>query len=261
VVQRELVEPQRGQLVQPLHVAFEVRRDEHLAPHVFRLDVLRRRIERRGHVEVPAHGRVEDVGAPLVVGDAQGLVLRRRPREVDLQHEAALPAAGAIGVDHPPQVLDGRVDGGEPVGPAAGPARGGLAHRGADERRRLVGQRPQPGAVDHDESAVADLLAREQSAHHVDALAQPRVALVLGGPPVAGDVLVGGLAAAEGDPQATREHLGQRRGGLRDDRGVIALARRVDDAEGQAPGGQGRAQERPREARFALARAPGREVV
>ena len=37
-------------------------------------------------------------------------------------------------------------------------------------------QRPQPRAVDVDEPVVRDLLAGEQRAHHVDALAQPRVA-------------------------------------------------------------------------------------
>ena len=48
---------------------------------------------------------------------------------------------------------------------------------------------------------------------------------------------------------------------LGDDHRVVALAGRVDHAEGQVGGGQRRAEERPREARLALARAPGHEVV
>jgi hypothetical protein len=131
----------------------------------------------------------------------------------------------------------------------------------ADERRRLLGQRPQPCAVDDHAPAMRDLLTGEERAHDVDALAEPGVALGLGRPRRPGDVLVGGLPGAQRDPQAAREHLGQRRRGLGDDGWVVALARRVDHAEGQAGRRERRPEERPREARLALALAPGREVV
>ena len=69
------------------------------------------------------------------------------------------------------------------------------------------------------------------------------------------------FARAERDPEPPREHLRERRGGLGDDRRVVALPGRVDDAERQRGRLQRRPQPRPREARLALALAPGREVV
>jgi hypothetical protein len=108
---------------------------------------------------------------------------------------------------------------------------------------------------------VGDLLAGEQGTHHVDALTQARVALGLRRPPAAGNVLVRRLPAPERDPQAIREHLGQRGRGLGDDGRVVTLARRVDHAERQPRRGHRGGKERPREARLALPFAPRREVV
>jgi hypothetical protein len=104
-------------------------------------------------------------------------------------------------------------------------------------------------------------LACEQGPHDVHALAQPCVPLGLRRPRLAGDVLVGRLAGAERDPQAPREQLAQRRRGLGDDRRVIALTRRVDDAERQLRRLKRRTEEGPGEAGFALTLAPRREVV
>ena len=115
--------------------------------------------------------------------------------------------------------------------------------------------------VDADEPVVVDDLAGQQRAHDVDALAQPRVADLLVRPRRAGDVLVGELAGAEGDRQPPGEQLGQRGRRLGDDRRVVALAGRVDDAERHRRRLHRRAQPRPCEARLALALAPGREVV
>jgi hypothetical protein len=75
--------------------------------------------------------------------------------------------------------------------------------------------------------------AGEQGPDDVDALAQACVARRLGRPALAGDVLVGGFAGAERDPQSPRKQLRQRRRGLGDDRRVIPLAGGVDDAEWQ----------------------------
>jgi hypothetical protein len=78
---------------------------------------------------------------------------------------------------------------------------------------------------------VVDDLALEQGAHDVHALLQPGVAFCLVGPRVTRDVLVGELTAADCHPEAIGEHLGECRCSLGDDGGVIALARRVHDAE------------------------------
>ena len=108
---------------------------------------------------------------------------------------------------------------------------------------------------------MADLLARQQAADDVDALDEALVAHLLARPRLAGDPLVGGLARSERRPEPTREHLRERRDGLGDDRGVVALPGGVDDAERQAGGGQRGAEEGPREAGLPLPRAPRAEVV
>ena len=72
---------------------------------------------------------------------------------------------------------------------------------------------------------------REQAADDVDRLHEPRVALLLRRPRIAGDVLVDRLAAAERRPEPLRVHLREGRDLLRGDRRVVALSRRGDDAE------------------------------
>ena len=49
-------------------------------------------------VEVPADGRREDVGAPLVVGDGEGLLIRWGPAEVQLRDSRA-GAARALKIE------------------------------------------------------------------------------------------------------------------------------------------------------------------
>jgi hypothetical protein len=113
---------------------------------------------------------------------------------------------------------------------------------GSDGRADEVGdglrQRPQPSPVDVDEAVVTDLLALKQAANDLYALDEALVAQLLTRPDLAGDPLVGGLARSERRPEATGEHLRERRDGLGDDRGVVTLARRVDDTKRQAGGGQ-----------------------
>jgi hypothetical protein len=196
------------------------------------------------------------------VGDPQRLVVVGRPGDVDLQdHRLALPAALAERGDDALQALARLVDRRQAVRPAPDPARGLGRHRGAHERRRLGGQRPQPAPVDVDEAVVGDLLPASIARMTCDALGQARVALGLGRPAGARDVLVGRLPRPEADPQAPGEHLGERRHGLGDDRRVVALARGVDDPERQRRGGQRRPEPRPGEAGLALALAPRGEVV
>jgi hypothetical protein len=78
---------------------------------------------------------------------------------------------------------------------------------------------------------------------------------------IAGDVLVHGLAAAEGNPETVRKHLGQRRRRLGDDGGVIANTRRVDDPEGEGGRLQRGPEPGPGKPRLALRLAPRRPVV
>ena len=80
-------------------------------------------------------------------------------------------------------------------------------------------------------------------------------------PASTGDVLVRRLARAEGDPQPAGVHLQQRRHGLGDDRRVVALAGRGDDAERQVRRRQRGSQPRPGEPGVALTAAPRSEVV
>ena len=77
--------------------------------------------------------------------------------------------------------------------------------RGSHERRRLRRQCPQPSPVDVHVPGHADLLAGEQRADHVHALAKPLLATVLVGPAIASDVLVRRLARAQRDPEPVRE--------------------------------------------------------
>ena len=202
-----------------------------------------------GRLEVPADRRVEDVRAPLVVRDRAAPPRRSAPTTGApagpcvppppecVEHRAGACSTGALTVaspsaHSPPQravaSLDRRAQQRRRCRPAAS-----TAVRGRRRRR----------------PSWRDLLAGEQRPHHVHALAQPRGPHVLRRPALARDVLVGGFAGPERDPQPLGEHLGQRRGRLGDDRGVVALSRRVDDAERQRGRGERGAEERPGEAR------------
>ena len=87
---------------------------------------------------------------------------------------------------------------------------------------------------------MADLLAAQQRADHLDALAQAAVAQLLARPHLAGDVLVGVLAGAERHPQPPVEHRVQGRDRLRDHRGVVPLPRGVHHPEGEVGAWPGR---------------------
>src|SRR5204863_2407848 len=89
----------------------------------------------------------------------------------------------------------------------------------------------------------------------------PVVALVLGRPRVARDVLVDGFAAAEGGPEPAREHQPQGRDRLRDDRRVVALTGGVDDPEAEPRRRESGAEPRPGESGLALPHAPRLEMV
>jgi hypothetical protein len=222
----------------------------------------RGRLELLDGLQVGHEHRVEDVGAPLLMGRDERLVVAGRPRHFDLHaHRLALPAAGAERLDDPAQALRRRVHGDQAVGPAAAPCCGLLAERGADQRGRPVRQGPQPGAVDAHPALRADLVPLEQAPDDLDALEQPGIAFGLGRPPFARDVLVRGLTRSQRHPQPARVHLCQRRDGLGDDDGVVALPRGVDHSERDRNGLHGGAEPRPGEPRLALRTAPGRHVV
>ncbi len=110
--------------------------------------------------------------------------------------------------------------------------------------------------VDPDQAVVGHLLAGVQPTDDLHALPEAGVAVRLGRPAVARDVLVGRLTGAQRHPQAAGEHGGQGGGRLGDDRGVVALPWGVDDPERQARRRHRRPQPRPREAAVALPLAP-----
>ena len=83
------------------------------------------------------------------------------------------------------------------------------------------------------------------------------LAPLLARPSLAGHMLVAGLPAAERRPEAARVHRAKRRDRLGDDRGVVALARGVDDAERQARGLQRSAERDHLVRQAARARAAG----
>ena len=145
-----------------------------------------------GGVEVPADRRREDVAAPLLVRDRLGLASSGAQRQVDLQCEVA-PRRPRRGRRRSSGAASrcGCVTVISPSAHVRAPRGRRLADRGADQRRRGRRPGPQPGPVDRDQPVVGDLLAAQQGADDVDALAQPGVAHVLARPAVAGDVLVG----------------------------------------------------------------------
>ena len=151
--------------------------------------------------------------------------------------------------------------GDQAVGPGADRPRGLLADGGAEQGRWFLRQAPHAGPVHADETVVGHLLAAQQRADDIDALEQAGVSVGLGRPRVAGDVLVERLAGAEGRPEAPREQLAERRDRLGDDRRVVALPGGRDDAEGQGGRLHRGAEPRPGVAGFALALAPGRQVI
>ena len=154
----------------------------------------------------------------------------------------------------------GLVEGDQAVGPAAHPGGGVGADGRPDQLRRPLGEGPEPGPVDRDQPVVADRLAGQQRPDDRDGLAQPGPALLLGRPAPAGDVLVGGLAAAEGQPEPLGKELAQGGRRLGDDRRVVALPGRVDHPEAEAGRLQGRSSQ-DRRSRCGPAGCPGREVV
>ena len=167
--------------------------------------------------------RGEDVRAPLVVGDPQRSSLCVAPSSRGPAGRTAAAARVA------PAAHDGLERRAVPVGglrlvrPLGDPASGGLAHRGADERRRLRRQRPQPRASTWTRpwwvTSSPAKSARMTSTH-----SRSRAARVALRPAVAGDVLVDASPEPRRDPQPAREHLAERRRRLREDRRVVALA-------------------------------------
>src|SRR5690606_16996570 len=204
----------------------------------------------------------ERVVLPLVAGDVTRLAHRRRDRDVHLEGERPGAAVLAVGGDDLAHRVELGVDRHQAVGPRGRARRRGRAERRADERGRLGGQGVDAGALDGDVAPpVGDLLPGVEPADDLDALLEPLLALVLADPLRPGDVLVHVLAGAEGHPEPAGEHLGERRGGLRDDRRVVALARCVDGTEPQVRRRQRRPEPRPREPGVALPRGPRGEVV
>ena len=106
VVQIQRVEPQVGEVVQPLGVLTEVAGDQDMLAHHMRRDVLADRVEDLRRLDVPCDRRAEHVGPPLLVSNPKRLFLGGGIAEVDLEGDLPAAARLAVGVDHPPAVID-----------------------------------------------------------------------------------------------------------------------------------------------------------
>ena len=198
---------------------------------------------------------------PTGRGRSERLVLGGGPGEMHLEAHRAATACLPIGGDDVAQPIEGLVDRHQPVGPGGDPARALDGDRWGDEERDRVRPLPDLRPVDADEAVVADALAGQQRADHLDALLEPARTGLLVRPGVTGDVLVGRLAAAERDPEPAGEHHPQRRDLLGHDRGVVALAGSADAPERQGRGRERGAQPAPGVPAVALGGRPRREVV
>ena len=67
--------------------------------YLFGRDVFADDVERLDRLDIPARRRGENVAAPLVVGDGQGLVLGGRPADVDLKAGRAAAPGITVGVE------------------------------------------------------------------------------------------------------------------------------------------------------------------
>ena len=228
VVEVDLVEAERDEVLQPGDVLPGVGRDEHRSLHRLARHVLGRLVEQRDVVEVPVDVRREDVAAPLVVGDVERGLVVVGPRQVHLQHERPAAAGAAVGVDRPlagRRAAAGRSPGRRPT-TAAQAAVAGLtaAAMSGGGTSGSVQTRARSTVTSPSWLTSSPACRRRMTSTHSP---QAGVADVLARPDVAGDVLVGRLAGAERRPEAARVHRRQRRHGLRDDRRVVALPRRV----------------------------------
>ena len=151
-----------------------------------------------------------------------------------------------------------------PCGLAAGEARGLGSAGGADERRGAVGAVEQLRVVEVEIlAAVVGQGPVQQAADDVVGLGQPLVPLAETGPAFADDMLVEPFAGAEPENEAVAAQHRQCRGGLRDDRRMIAHDRAGDgrhqpDMAGRLGGG---AEHGPGERRMALLVEPREEMV
>ena len=85
VVDPESVETQCGEFAESVPVPRRVGRDQHRAANVVWPYERGGGVEVGRLVEVPAQGRTERIGAPLIVGDRQRLLLRRGPGHMHLE--------------------------------------------------------------------------------------------------------------------------------------------------------------------------------
>src|SRR4029450_12105798 len=97
-------------------------------------------------------------------------------------------------------------------------------------------------------------LSSKQGPDDVGALAKACISLCLLRPYGARQVLIQALSAAEGQPEAPREHLAQCRGRLSQNGRVVAVAWSGDHAEGKVSGLQGSSEPGPCKAGLPLRR-------
>src|SRR5687767_6345313 len=147
------------------------------------------------------------------------------------------------------------------IRPPTNPFGGGLRHGGAEHAWRLFGTRVETGVFDRDAAVMRDRLSAPERTHYLDTFEEASVPLRLWRPSLPRDVLVERLTAAGRDPEAAREHLGEGRRRLRNDRRVVAVTGRVHHAKRERRRLESGTEPRPREAAVSVFVEPGVKVV
>src|SRR4051794_4902811 len=233
----------------------------HLLGDVLGADVLRRAVEAAGPrqlgVDLPAAAEP----AELLVRPLRRLVAVGVVRHRDLTDAWFALAAG--GIEELAELLV-RLDGDHHVGEPAGEVARLLARDGDTDRRRLVGQVPQPRRLDLEMLAAdVDVAAGEQRTDDLDGFLESLVTDVRRGPALSDDVLVEVLAGAEAEGEPALAQQLHRGGLLGDDGRVVAEGRAGDVGHQRDPRRRprGGAEHRPRIGRVALLVEPWEVVV
>ena len=158
---------------------------------------------------------------------------------MQLQREPSAPAVVPVALNNVAERAQVLLHRDQPVGPPGHPRRGPDRDDGSQQLWLLVGNVPHPRPVDGDQAVMAHLFTLQEASDHLHALLQPLHPQLLAGPSVAGDDLVERLAAAQGRPDASREHLRECCDLLGHDRRVVALSWSTDATELEARGGHG----------------------
>ena len=140
IVQVDLFEAELGKAMEPIHMPLRLGRDQDVVVDVLWPERLRCCNELFGRAQHLGDGRWNSVGAPLLVSEAKGLIIRAGPAHMYLQSQRLAFAATLLeGINDGFQLVCRLVDGNQPGGPAAGPLSSRGSECGTEELRRLLG--------------------------------------------------------------------------------------------------------------------------